>query len=111
MTNLVPLRRLFRSTYGAEPRVFSAPGRVNLIGDHTDYNDGFALPIAIDRRTVVAAAPRSDRECRANDELPGCKRVRPSIARREKAERLAQLHRGDGQARKRGTSSSPAPTS
>jgi len=64
VTNLVPLRRLFRSTYGAEPRVFSAPGRVNLIGDHTDYNDGFALPIAIDRRTVVAAAPRSDRRVR-----------------------------------------------
>jgi galactokinase len=52
---------LFRSEYAKVPRLFSAPGRVNLIGDHTDYNDGFALPIAIGRRTVVAAARRSDR--------------------------------------------------
>ena len=38
-----------------------APGRVNLIGEHTDYNDGFVLPCAIDRFTVVEAAPRGDR--------------------------------------------------
>ncbi len=41
-------------------RVFRAPGRVNLIGDHTDYNEGFVLPIAIDRECVVHAAARSD---------------------------------------------------
>jgi galactokinase len=40
--------------------VASAPGRVNLVGGHTDYNDGFVLPAAIDHRTVVAAAPRTD---------------------------------------------------
>jgi galactokinase len=40
--------------------MFSAPGRVNLIGEHTDYNEGFVLPVAIDRNTVVAAAPRED---------------------------------------------------
>ena len=39
---------------------WAAPGRVNLIGEHTDYNDGFVLPLAIDRRTRVAASPRSD---------------------------------------------------
>jgi len=61
VTNLVPLRRHFHSIYGAEPRLFSAPGRVNLVGDHTDYNDGFVLPIAIERRTLVAAAQRADR--------------------------------------------------
>jgi len=44
----------------APPRVFSAPGRVNLIGEHTDYNDGFVLPAAINFRTVVAAALRPD---------------------------------------------------
>ncbi len=42
------------------PRFFHAPGRVNLIGEHTDYNDGFVLPVAINFHTVVAAAPRAD---------------------------------------------------
>ncbi len=59
-----PLRQIFRERYGAEPRLFRAPGRVNLIGEHTDYNDGFVLPMAIDRETVVAAAPRADRRVR-----------------------------------------------
>ena len=45
---------------GASPRIFRAPGRVNLIGDHTDYNDGFVLPVAIDRQIVVAATIRQD---------------------------------------------------
>ena len=51
----------FQERYGKPPRLFQAPGRVNLIGEHTDYNDGFVLPMAIDRGTVVAIAPRSDR--------------------------------------------------
>jgi len=44
----------------ATPRIFRAPGRVNLIGDHTDYNDGFVLPAAINRQIVFAATPRKD---------------------------------------------------
>jgi len=60
--DLESLRAAFRSAFGKSPRVFSAPGRVNLIGEHTDYNDGFVLPMAIDRRTVVAAARRPDRK-------------------------------------------------
>jgi galactokinase len=51
----------FASRYGREPLgLWSAPGRVNLIGEHTDYNDGFVFPLAIDRRTVVALALRDD---------------------------------------------------
>jgi galactokinase len=53
--------RAFREAYGRAPRLFRAPGRVNLIGEHTDYNDGFVLPIALDRDTVVAAGRRDDR--------------------------------------------------
>ncbi len=47
--------------YGAHPRLFRAPGRVNLIGGHMDYNEGFVMPLALDRETVAAIAPRSDR--------------------------------------------------
>lgn len=51
----------FRRLHDAAPAgVWSAPGRVNLIGEHTDYNDGFVLPFAIPHRTWVAAAPRTD---------------------------------------------------
>jgi galactokinase len=50
----------FTQRYGTKPRVFSAPGRVNIIGEHTDYNGGFVLPMAIDRRTFVAIASRED---------------------------------------------------
>lgn len=59
----------FAARFGTAPRLFSAPGRVNLIGDHTDYNDGFVLPMAIDKRTFVAARVRADRRVcvRAHD--------------------------------------------
>src|SRR5512143_3642065 len=47
----------FAKAYGHEPRwIAAAPGRVNVIGEHTDYNDGFVLPMAIDRYTVIAAS-------------------------------------------------------
>jgi galactokinase len=52
------LRRTFTATFGREPGLIAeAPGRVNLIGEHTDYNQGFVLPVAIDRTVAVAAAP------------------------------------------------------
>ena len=52
----------FRSRYGSEPAfVVRAPGRVNLIGEHTDYNDGFVFPMAIDRAAWIALRPREDR--------------------------------------------------
>src|SRR5437773_8612417 len=54
---------LFRKCFGHAPRwILAAPGRVNLIGEHTDYNDGFVLPMAIERYTVVAAERRLDKE-------------------------------------------------
>lgn len=58
------LSNAFREHFGREPRLFRAPGRVNLIGEHTDYNDGFVLPMAINRETVIAAAPRADQRVR-----------------------------------------------
>ena len=64
---MVDLDRLigrFSDLYGSSPRVFSAPGRVNIIGEHTDYNEGFVLPMAINRRTYVATGKRNDRRVR-----------------------------------------------
>jgi galactokinase len=51
----------FRKRLGGEPdTIMRAPGRVNLIGEHTDYNDGFVLPVAIDRDIMVASRRRDD---------------------------------------------------
>jgi galactokinase len=51
----------FHKEYGSEPTgLWAAPGRVNLIGEHTDYNEGFVLPFALPMRTVAAAAPGGD---------------------------------------------------
>ncbi|MDQ1556659.1 MAG: galactokinase [Actinomycetota bacterium] len=59
------VRETFTELYGAEPDgLWSAPGRVNLIGEHTDYNEGFVLPFAINRRTVLALRARDDRRLR-----------------------------------------------
>jgi len=56
---------LFRETFDYEPRgVWSAPGRVNIIGEHVDYNGGPCLPIALPHRAFVALSPRSDRMVR-----------------------------------------------
>src|ERR1700677_416938 len=52
----------FVELFGTSPKIYQAPGRVNLIGEHTDYNDGFVMPAAIDFRTLVAVGPRPDRK-------------------------------------------------
>jgi galactokinase len=60
------VRRTFAARYGRAPALIArAPGRVNLVGEHTDYNDGLVLPAAVDRAVWVAAAPREDQRVRA----------------------------------------------
>src|SRR3954470_9452471 len=77
------LRAEFQTVYAAPAEVFSAPGRVNLIDEHTDYNEGFVLPMAIERRTYVAGAPNGTSRVRVRSmgesveldlERPGPKR-------------------------------------
>ena len=58
--NIEHLRARFREMFGGEARLFRAPGRVNLIGEHTDYSDGFVMPAAIELATYVAAGARND---------------------------------------------------
>jgi hypothetical protein len=61
----VELQGHFIDIFGRPPTILArAPGRVNLIGEHTDYNDGFVLPMAIERETRMAAAPRRDARVR-----------------------------------------------
>jgi galactokinase len=65
-------RQIFREQFGAESEgVAAAPGRVNLIGEHTDYNDGWVLPMAIDRGIAVAFGGRRDRLLCAHASLSG----------------------------------------
>ena len=62
MTTLLErTREVFRDTFGQSPALsVQAPGRVNLIGEHTDYNGGFVLPCAINYQTVISGSPRQD---------------------------------------------------
>ena len=64
MQNLInTAKSVFTSQFGTEPVwIACAPGRVNLIGEHTDYNDGFVFPMAIERCTLIAAAPSEGNE-------------------------------------------------
>jgi galactokinase len=65
------LNALFAELYGGHPTVYRAPGRVNLIGEHTDYNDGFVMPAALNLYTYVAVSPRADRRLRVYSETLG----------------------------------------
>src|ERR1700678_999591 len=58
----IELARRFADLFGVQPTIFSAPGRVNLIGEHTDYNEGFVMPGAIGFCIRVAISPREDRQ-------------------------------------------------
>jgi galactokinase len=65
------LRERFAARFGGHATVHRAPGRVNLIGEHTDYNDGYVMPVAIDRATHVAIGPRRDRRLVVRSETAG----------------------------------------
>ena len=54
--------RLFNQRYQSSPIIVQSPGRINLIGEHTDYNEGFVLPAAIDKAIVVAIQKREDNQ-------------------------------------------------
>ena len=72
MTAAARATDLFQRLYGAQPAgVWAAPGRVNLIGEHTDYNDGFVLPFALPQRTAVAADPLDGPRWAVTSELGG----------------------------------------
>jgi galactokinase len=60
MTSGITISERFHAKFGSKCRVYRAPGRINLIGEHTDYNDGFVMPAAIEFYCWVAIAPRSD---------------------------------------------------
>jgi galactokinase len=62
------LEQRFVQLFGESPRIYQAPGRVNLIGEHTDYNDGFVMPAAIGFYTRAAVAPRPDRKLAIHSE-------------------------------------------
>jgi galactokinase len=62
MNKVHALSKAFQSRFGGGASVYRAPGRVNLIGEHTDYNQGFVLPAAIGFSCWVAVSPRSDRQ-------------------------------------------------
>jgi galactokinase len=66
--NTPDLSERFQSLFGKTPRIYRAPGRVNLIGEHTDYNEGFVMPMAIDLSAWVAIAPREDLRIRVHSE-------------------------------------------
>ena len=64
MSKRATWRRISSTEFGRAPTISRAPGRVNLIGEHTDYNDGFVMPAALEFATLTAASPRRDRRLR-----------------------------------------------
>jgi galactokinase len=63
------IAKAFDQLYGGQPRIYRAPGRVNLIGEHTDYNEGFVMPAAINFSTFVAITKRDDRVIKIHSDV------------------------------------------
>jgi galactokinase len=64
-SRIAEIERKYTELYGSPPEIIvRAPGRVNLIGEHTDYNDGFVFPAAIDRDVLIAGSVRRDQQVR-----------------------------------------------
>lgn len=57
------IKKQFQEKFEKEPIIFRAPGRINFIGEHTDYNDGLVLPAAINREIIIAVAPNQTEQC------------------------------------------------
>jgi len=62
--NHLDIENKFKDLFGGQPRLYRAPGRINLIGEHTDYNDGFVLPASIDKNVVFAIGKNNLDLCR-----------------------------------------------
>ena len=56
------IQRKFKELFGGQAAVYASPGRVNLIGEHTDYNEGFVLPGAIDKAMFLAIRPNGGKQ-------------------------------------------------
>ena len=81
--------RGFEQEYGHPPEVIArAPGRLEILGNHTDYNEGVVLSVAVDRATWVAASPAQGRDCRLKD-------LRDASSRTFSLDELADPEPGD----------------
>ena len=67
--SLEQVAKVFKKLYGGQPQIYRAPGRVNLIGEHTDYNEGLVMPAAINFSTFVAITPRDDATVKIHSDI------------------------------------------
>ncbi len=88
--------RCTRTRFEAEPAIFVAPGRVNLIGEHTDYAEGFVMPAAINFATLAGISPRTDGKIAIYSENQGEEKVFDGGAGRKGSEALDRLSDGRG---------------
>ncbi|MCA1762633.1 MAG: galactokinase, partial [Flavobacteriales bacterium] len=95
------VRNTFQEKFNTTPVMVMAPGRINLIGEHTDYNDGFVLPAAIDKAIYFAVSPRADGKCtfaaldlnlEAEVSLSDLKKAAPQLWLQYFSAALAELH-------------------